>query len=139
MQINDIVIMKEDNKPRNQWQLARIVETHVDKDNFVRKVKTVVSSPLDSKGSVKGHLLFWNAQCINLFFLLTVIIQLSDRTRALVLSWGAIYRNEYDMQIMCETHFDNEMRIWNLHNSISYLRNFNAIYVMWRDRCYVML
>lgn len=55
MQINDIVIMKED-KTRNQWQLARIVETHVDKDNYVRKVKIVVSSPLDSKGKRKGPL-----------------------------------------------------------------------------------
>ena len=50
LQVNDIVIVKDDEKPRNQWQLARIVETNFDQDNYVRTVKVAMSSELDSKG-----------------------------------------------------------------------------------------
>lgn len=54
MQINDVVIVIDNNRPRNQWQLARVIETHIDQDDRVRKVKVVMNSTLDSKGMRKG-------------------------------------------------------------------------------------
>ena len=43
IQTNDIVLLKDDNLPRNQWQLARVVETEPDSDGLVRKVKIMVA------------------------------------------------------------------------------------------------
>lgn len=37
--VGDVVILKEDNVPRNEWRLARVVETSADDDGLVRKVK----------------------------------------------------------------------------------------------------
>ena len=46
-----IVIVKEDNVPRNEWKLARIVETSEDDDGLVRKVKVQMGqSNLNRKG-----------------------------------------------------------------------------------------
>ena len=57
MQVNDIVIIKDDKVARNQWQLGRITEVYIDQDNHVRKVKVAVSSrELDNKGKRKGEL-----------------------------------------------------------------------------------
>lgn len=42
LKVNDVVIIKEDLLPRNQWQLGRIVETTVDSDGLVRRVKLQV-------------------------------------------------------------------------------------------------
>uniref|UniRef100_A0A146S0A0 Gag-pol fusion polyprotein n=1 Tax=Fundulus heteroclitus TaxID=8078 RepID=A0A146S0A0_FUNHE len=39
LKVNDIVIVKEGFLPRNRWQLGRVVETMVDSDGLVRKVK----------------------------------------------------------------------------------------------------
>ncbi|KAL6488118.1 hypothetical protein MHYP_G00047440 [Metynnis hypsauchen] len=39
LQIGDIVMVKDDNSPRNEWQLARILETTMAKDGLVRRVK----------------------------------------------------------------------------------------------------
>ncbi|XP_032418025.1 uncharacterized protein LOC116719582 [Xiphophorus hellerii] len=39
LKVNDVVIVKEDFLPRNRWQLGRVVETMVDSDGLVRKVK----------------------------------------------------------------------------------------------------
>lgn len=38
MEVGDIVILKEEDVPRNEWKLARVVETHEDDDGLVRKV-----------------------------------------------------------------------------------------------------
>ncbi|KAL0194543.1 hypothetical protein M9458_008115, partial [Cirrhinus mrigala] len=43
LKVNDVVLIKEDLFPRNQWQLGRIVETTVDSDGLVRRVKVRVS------------------------------------------------------------------------------------------------
>ena len=49
--VNDIVILCEDNSPRNQWKLARVTEVYPSADGRVRKVKLLVSdSTLDNKG-----------------------------------------------------------------------------------------
>ncbi len=47
----DIVIVKEENSPRNSWRLARVDQTYEDADGHVRKVKLVASSQdVDAKG-----------------------------------------------------------------------------------------
>ena len=35
MKIADIVLMVDDNLPRNKWLLARVLETNTDKDGYV--------------------------------------------------------------------------------------------------------
>ncbi|XP_061897713.1 uncharacterized protein LOC133646409 [Entelurus aequoreus] len=42
LRVNDIVIIKDDNLPRNHWQLGRVVETVQDRDGLVRRVKVQV-------------------------------------------------------------------------------------------------
>ena len=43
MTLDDVVIVKDDNLPRNRWQLARVVQTYASDDGLVRKVKVVVA------------------------------------------------------------------------------------------------
>ncbi len=50
--VGDVVIVKEDNVPRNEWRLARVVETSADDAGFVRKVKLQMGQ---SKLGVKGE------------------------------------------------------------------------------------
>ena len=51
---DDIVIVKDDDLPRNQWKLARVVKTSCDADGHIRKVKLAMSCPsLDLKGKRK--------------------------------------------------------------------------------------
>ncbi|XP_072021513.1 uncharacterized protein [Amphiura filiformis] len=50
-QRGDIVILKEDDSPRNQWQIARIEETYPSEDGRVRKVKVKLADKrCDAKG-----------------------------------------------------------------------------------------
>ena len=52
IEVDDVVITKDDNLPRNQWQLARVVQTYPSDDGLVRKVTLVVAdSSLDRRGS----------------------------------------------------------------------------------------
>lgn len=47
----DVVLIKDENLPRNQWRLGRIHECYTDNDGHVRKVKLVIaSSSLDKYG-----------------------------------------------------------------------------------------
>ena len=46
LQVNDVVLMKDDGASRGQWPMARVVETHESKDGLVRSVSLYV------KGSV---------------------------------------------------------------------------------------
>ncbi|XP_039546986.1 uncharacterized protein LOC120492801 [Pimephales promelas] len=39
MQVGDIVLEKADDLPRNEWRLAKVIETVVDKDGLVRRAK----------------------------------------------------------------------------------------------------
>ena len=51
LRIGDIVLINEENTPRNQWHMGRIVELHVDEDGLVRQTKLMVgTSTLNSKG-----------------------------------------------------------------------------------------
>lgn len=51
MQVGDVVIVKDENTPRNEWPLAKVVEAHEDDDGLVRKVKIQVGqSKLGPKG-----------------------------------------------------------------------------------------
>jgi hypothetical protein len=45
MQVGDIVLIKEDNVPRNCWRTARVVEVFASDDGLVRKVRIMVSDP----------------------------------------------------------------------------------------------
>lgn len=51
MSVGDVVLIKDENLPRNQWRLGRIHECYTDHDGHVRKVKLVIaSSSLDKYG-----------------------------------------------------------------------------------------
>lgn len=57
--VGDIVIMKDDNQPRNRWQLARVYEAYLDSDGLVRKVKIAMADgDLDSRGKRSGSLTY---------------------------------------------------------------------------------
>ena len=45
MQAGDIVLIKEENVPRNCWRTARVKEPYTSDDGLVRKVKIIVSDP----------------------------------------------------------------------------------------------
>ena len=44
LQVNDVVIIKEDDVPRNQWRVCRVVEALPDEDGLVRIVKLEVGN-----------------------------------------------------------------------------------------------
>ena len=45
LQVNDIVIVKDDDIPRNQWNVGRVIEAIPDQDGLVRKVMLDIASP----------------------------------------------------------------------------------------------
>ena len=45
LQVNDLVIVKDDDTPRNQWKMGRVIEAQPDQDGLVRKVTLDVGSP----------------------------------------------------------------------------------------------
>ena len=51
MKVGDVLIIKDENLHRNQWPLARVVQTYPSDDGLVRKVKVAVAdSSLDKHG-----------------------------------------------------------------------------------------
>ena len=55
LEIGDVVICKDDNVPRNEWKLARVIEATKDDDGLVRKVKILVGERnLNKKGKRTG-------------------------------------------------------------------------------------
>ena len=44
LQIDDIVIMKEDNVPRSEWKLARVSSVYPSADGYVRKVQVALAN-----------------------------------------------------------------------------------------------
>lgn len=51
VQVDDIVLVKENDLPRNQWKLARVLEVQKDKEGLVRRVLLQMGdSNLDNKG-----------------------------------------------------------------------------------------
>ena len=50
------MIIKDDNLPHNQWELARVIEVFKSKDGQVRSVKLLTAdSTLDNKGKRTKH------------------------------------------------------------------------------------
>ena len=55
----DIVILKDDNSPRNFWKLARVVAIYPDEDEYVRKVMVeVAEQSRDANGKGMGPCFF---------------------------------------------------------------------------------
>ena len=51
LSVGDVVVSKEDEGPRNQWPLARVVEVYPSEDGCIRKVKIVkADGELDNQG-----------------------------------------------------------------------------------------
>ena len=51
LSVGDVIVSKEDEGPRNQWPLARVVEVYPSEDGCVRKVKIVkADGELDNQG-----------------------------------------------------------------------------------------
>ena len=44
MTVGDVVIVKDDNLPRNRWQLARMVHPYASDDGLVRRVNVIASA-----------------------------------------------------------------------------------------------
>lgn len=54
LKVDDVVILKDESLPRNNWQLARVVQVYPSEDGLVRKVKVAVgNSSLDETGKAK--------------------------------------------------------------------------------------
>lgn len=50
-QVNDIVIVQDENAPRNEWKLAKVTEVYPGEDGHVRKLQLLISeSALDDQG-----------------------------------------------------------------------------------------
>lgn len=43
LKVNDIVLLKDDQAPRNEWKLARVIEVQPASDDKVRKVRLMIS------------------------------------------------------------------------------------------------
>ena len=56
LKVDDVVLVKDDERPRNQWQLARVIRTTNDDDGFVRKVKVITGASLNNNGKRMGPL-----------------------------------------------------------------------------------
>ncbi|XP_028261477.1 uncharacterized protein LOC114435739 [Parambassis ranga] len=49
--VNDIVIVRDDTAPRNEWKMAKVTKVYPDKDGCVRKLQLLISdSALDNQG-----------------------------------------------------------------------------------------
>ena len=56
-QVNDIVILKDECAPRNEWKLARVIEAQPGRDGKVRKLKLVLSETSVDKGKPHTRLI----------------------------------------------------------------------------------
>lgn len=54
IEVGDIVLIKDIDKPRNRWPMARVQETIEGSDKYVRKVKLRLASHIDNKGKRHG-------------------------------------------------------------------------------------
>ncbi|XP_071486763.1 uncharacterized protein [Diadema antillarum] len=76
MEVGDVVIIKDDNAPRNSWPLGRIVEVYESKDDLVRKVKLAVGdTKLDNKGKRKGPVTYLDRPIHKLVLLVSNVDQ----------------------------------------------------------------
>ena len=55
LQVDDIVVVMDDNSPRNSWRIARVEEVYPDDDDLVRKVRIKIADRnLDRNGRPAG-------------------------------------------------------------------------------------
>ena len=55
LQVDDIVVVMDDNSPRNSWRIARVEEVYPDDDGLVRKVRIKIADRnLDRNGRPVG-------------------------------------------------------------------------------------
>ena len=54
LQQEDIAILKDNNCRRNEWKLAKVIETFPDEKGFVRTVKLLIGS-IDRNGSMDNR------------------------------------------------------------------------------------
>ena len=59
----DIVIIKDDNQPRNGWLLAVVVETFPSEDGHVRKVKVRTGNGTQNYLERPIHKLLYSSKC----------------------------------------------------------------------------
>ncbi|KAK0147265.1 hypothetical protein N1851_013317 [Merluccius polli] len=58
LKVNDIVLLQDDQVPRNEWKLARITEVYPGSDDRVRKVRLLVSDTTFEKGKSTTRTVF---------------------------------------------------------------------------------
>ena len=57
LQVDDIVVVMDDNLPRNCWRIAHVEESYPDADGLVRKVRIKIADQnLDENGRPAGPL-----------------------------------------------------------------------------------
>ena len=72
VKIGDVVILSDNNLPRNRWQLARVVKTNQNKDGHVRTVRLVIGdSSLSSDGKRTGGITYLDRPVHKLVLLIT--------------------------------------------------------------------
>ena len=55
LQVDDVVVVMDDNSPRNSWRIARVEEVYPDDDSLVRKVQIKIANQnLDRNGRPAG-------------------------------------------------------------------------------------
>ena len=57
LQVNDVVIVKDDDTPRNQWEVCCVIKALPDKDGLVHKVKLEVGSQYLASNGKRNQLL----------------------------------------------------------------------------------
>lgn len=59
LKVNDIVLLKDEQAPQNEWKLARIAEVYPESDDRVRKVRLLISdTTFDNKGKLTTKTVF---------------------------------------------------------------------------------
>ena len=59
LQVNDIVIVNDDDIPRNQWRMGRVIEAEPDQDGFGKMILDVGSPSLTLEGKINQPLSTW--------------------------------------------------------------------------------
>ena len=71
MEVGDVVLICDENLVRNDWRLARVVETFTSSDNLVRSVRLqVATANLDKNGRRQSDIQFLNRPVHKLILLL---------------------------------------------------------------------
>ena len=95
LQVDDIVIVRDDNSPRNCWKIARVEETYPDDDDLVRKVRLKIADRnLDDNG-LPRELATSLYRPVQKLVLLLSHEEYEDRG---IPTWGAWWRTVYRLR-----------------------------------------